>query len=118
MINRVAAKGKLHFPSGVTCAIIVSTLGANPVEPTLLALLVSGLGTGLIKVIETLATKGIVEPGLKPLSEILEGQYGRKKTEAELMKAVKAALETSGGVEGKNAVTAKSIRLVLFWGCK
>ena len=61
-------------------------------DPTFLALLASGLGAGLFEVIKTLATKGVVEPGLKPLSEILEGKWDKKKAEAQLLDAVKKAV--------------------------
>jgi len=71
-------------------------------DPVTLAIFVAALGTGLVKVIETLANEGLIKPALKPLSEVLEGKYDKKKAEVSLLTTVKSAFASATGSPDQN----------------
>ncbi|MBI5293476.1 MAG: SUMF1/EgtB/PvdO family nonheme iron enzyme [Chloroflexi bacterium] len=65
-------------------------------DPATLAAIVTVFGPALIKVLEKLADKLVVDPTLGPFSEQVKawtaGKYNKKKAEADLLKALQASL--------------------------
>jgi hypothetical protein len=76
------------------------------VDPVTIALLVSGLGTGLGLAFEKLLEKGVIDPaldkGLEPLRERLTRGYDHKKDVAGLRAAVEQAIAGTTGASQKN----------------
>lgn len=66
------------------------------IDPATLAALVAVLGPALIKVLEKLADKGIVDPALEPLTKNLKawmmGKYDKAKADKDLLTAMQKSL--------------------------
>ncbi len=61
-------------------------------DPAITALLVTGLGQGLVKALETLADKGVAEMGFEPLKDLVRRGWDERKDAAALRQAVLAAV--------------------------
>ena len=86
-------------------------------DPTITALLVTGLGQGLVKALELLADKGVAEVGFEPLKDLMKRGWDERKDKEALEKAVGAALNELSG-EGDLEVVDRLFTLPRLAGLK